>query len=143
PVGNLVMAQLLIGQRNMDSAASHLRAALKGNPSLIEANVLLAEYLVSKGRKEEAVPLLETVVRVNPDLLDVKARLGGLYAQTNRLPDALRLAQDIERASPKAPGPHLLKGWTSLLQGNPKVASEAFAAALRLNPDLGDAHRGL
>ncbi len=143
PESNMLMAQILARQNKPDEAAGHLRAALRGNPSHVEANLGLARYLDSKGRREEAIPLFETALRTNSKRLDVKLRLAGLYAQTNRTADALRLADELRSAIPEDPGPELLRGWVLLGQGNPKVAREAFEAALARRPGLPDAHRGL
>ena len=142
PGANVLMARFLFQEKKPDEAAEHLRAALRVNPSQLEANVLLGGYLAQRGRREEAVKYLETVLMVNPKLLDIKLQLGVLYARVGRLPDALRLAQELEREAPKSPAPPTIKGAVLLGQGKPKAAADAFAAALKIKPDLADAHRG-
>ncbi len=143
PTANVLMARVLLGEGRVDTAADHLRTVLRSNPSHLEANVLLARDLQTRGRREEAVRHLEAALRVNPRLDDVKLQLGTLYLQTGRLTQALPLVREVEQNAPKSPAGPLLAGNILLAQHNPKLASEAFSASLRLKPDLAEGHRGL
>jgi tetratricopeptide (TPR) repeat protein len=137
------MAQILLQQGNTDEAAKHLRAALRANASHIGAHLLLGKYFEQKGQTEQALAEYEAALRVNPNLADVKFQLGTLYVKSGRLPDALRIARELEQSDPKSAGPPLLRGIALLGQNNPQGAVDALNAALKLKPDLLDAHRGL
>ena len=139
---NYLMAIALGRDGRPDEAATHLTALLRTNPSHVEGNVLMAVHLQRQGRREEAIKHLEAALRVNPGLGGIKLQLGHLYLVSNRLPDALRIAQELERAAPKSPEPPLLRGMALLAQRKAPEALEAFGAALKIKPDLADAHRG-
>jgi Flp pilus assembly protein TadD len=72
-----------------------------------------------------------------------RVQLGMLLASSGRLPEALKLVQEVEQSAPQSPAPLVLKGYIQLAQNNPKTAVDTFKSALRLAPDLVDAHRGL
>jgi tetratricopeptide (TPR) repeat protein len=141
--GNYLMAQILGRQGSADEAANHLRATLRANPSHVGAHALLGRYLEQKGQPEQALAEYEAAMRVNPNLRDVKLQVGILYARTGRLADAHRIARELEQSEPKSPAPPVLKGVVLLAQNNPQGAVDAFNAALKMKPDLLDAHRGL
>jgi len=140
---NYLMAQILFSQGNADEAANHLRATLRANPSHVRAHALLGSYLERKGQPEQALAEYEAALRVNPNLADVKFQVGLLYAQIGRLPEALRLARELEQSDPKSAGPPFLRGVVLLGQNNPQGAVDAFNTAVKLKPDLVEAHRGL
>src|SRR5262249_9661599 len=113
------------------------------NPSHTGAHAQLGRYLDQKGQSEQALVEYEAALRVNPNLRDVKLQMGLLYARVGRLPDALRVARELEQSDPQSPWPAVLKGVVLLAQGNSQGGVEAFNSALKLNPDLLDARRGV
>jgi predicted Zn-dependent protease len=85
------LAQILLSekptpQRAAFEAERHLRRALKGEPSSVEANSLLAQILLATGRSGDAAPFLHRAVTDRPELRIVLARVYGELKQ----PDSAR-----------------------------------------------------
>jgi tetratricopeptide (TPR) repeat protein len=105
--------------------------------------MLLARYLLDRGQREQAALHFEAVLKIDPARGDARLALAGLYTQDGRLAQALALARRLQRDEPANPGALLVTGSVLLAQGRPRDAAHAFATAIRMKPDLVDAHCGL
>jgi tetratricopeptide (TPR) repeat protein len=81
PAAQLRLAQLLLtGQTAtpplvVSEAERHLRRALEGEPTSVQANALLAQILMYTGRPELAMPFLHRAVTDRPELRIILARV--------------------------------------------------------------------
>ena len=140
---NFLTARILMQQGKGQEAGAYLETVLRTNPSHVESNLLLARQLEARGQLRDAIAHVETALRADPTLAGAKYQLGTLYLQADRADDAAALVLDLERSAPKSPSTHVLRGRVAMEQGNPRAAIAAFSAALALQPDRADAHRGI
>lgn len=79
---------------NLDKAEEVFRAALKHDPSSIDAKMALGETLLALGRSAEAVPLLEAAAKGYPQLRRLQFLLSRAYKETGQTAEA---KQALER----------------------------------------------
>jgi tetratricopeptide (TPR) repeat protein len=139
---NFLSARLLLQEGRDREARDRLEAVLRTNPDHVEARVLLARDLQRRGLLEDAIWHFEAAVNSDAQMLDVVYDLGVAYAGVGRLDEAVSIARQLERARPRDPGPRWLRGVVLLERKDFTAALSAFEAALTLNPQLADAHRG-
>jgi tetratricopeptide (TPR) repeat protein len=87
----LRLAQILLSENPtpppvINEARRHLRRALKGDPTSVEANSLLAQILIATGHSADATPFLHRAVTDRPELRIVLARV---YREVGQ-PDSAR-----------------------------------------------------
>jgi tetratricopeptide (TPR) repeat protein len=140
---NFLAARIALDQGKPDRALSSLEALARTNPTHVEANLLLARLYESRGRQPDAAARLEAVLAADPGRIDARYRLGQLYAQAGRLDEAMAAALELERLGPGKAEPALLKGRVLLEQRKPAAAVASLESAVRMRPDLPEAHRWL
>ena len=157
-LGNALMDQ---GKRAEAMAA--FRAALKFQPDLAEAHNNLGRVLDAQGEPAEAMAAFRAALKLQPDLAEAHNNLGHVLTSQGKLAEAvaefraaLKLKPDHTEAHynpllPARPPPQSppfnasLEPCATRARSRPrKASSEAeFRAALRLQPDLAEAHNNL
>jgi arylsulfatase A-like enzyme/tetratricopeptide (TPR) repeat protein len=128
---------------DLRAAVSSMERALALSPGDPERLALLGAYLTEAGRAQDAADLLAVPARApdaDPDLLATRALA---LARLGRLDEALATL-DGARARNPASATLLVHRGTVLLMGDQRTAAhDAFAEAIRLNPDTARAHSSL
>ena len=123
-------------------AARHYRAALAGNPRLVEARLRLGRVLVLLGRTGEAIAELDRVASETSDpAVTYLARLfvGEAYERTGRIAESMRSYRSAVELVPDGDAAHLALG-RALLESGDRLAA-ADAAIRLLNRGSPDARR--
>src|SRR5277367_1334080 len=141
------------GKQDWAGAISECRDALKLKPDYAEALNLLGAGLNHTGQPAEAVPVLEQAIRLNPGLSEAHFNLAlaleslALQSQAapsgppdDRLERAAREYQAAITARGAYPEASSALAKLHLQMGKTAQAEEEVDTALRLNPDLADAH---
>jgi protein O-GlcNAc transferase len=123
-----------------DGAIAECRAALKSQPEYAEALNLLGAGLNATGQPEAAVAVLQRALQLSPTLAPARFNLALALETGEHLDEAARAYQ----AAIALPGsyPEANSGYAKLLlrMGKTEAAEQQARIALRLNPDLTDAH---
>jgi putative PEP-CTERM system TPR-repeat lipoprotein len=105
----------------------------KLNPNDVSSRVALALVDIDKGRMEQGVAALKALsasdARPLPDLA-----LATTFMRRKDWEQALKAIETLERKVPDSAGPSNLRGRIELARGNRDQASQAFEAALKLDP---------
>jgi tetratricopeptide (TPR) repeat protein len=138
-----VRAEVLSDQQLFAQALLDCREALRINPKDPDSHRMLGEVLLHLGCAEDALAALDECVNVDPR---PASRVFWLRAQARAdLGDFEGVRREYTRALAVRADPQLYvrRGWAWLLSGALKAAREDFEEALRLDPQLADAHNGL
>jgi len=104
----------------------------------------LGNALRAAGRIDDALRAYRRAVNVLPNAPAVLMRnLGSLLVETGSLEEGARWLGAALAADPLDPEIHCWAGHLNVDRGQPTIAIAAYRAALRLNPNLAAAHRGL
>jgi tetratricopeptide (TPR) repeat protein len=131
-------------------------ARVRGNYAEAEARLLRAKELsggatapiqlefvlvrVQGGEVDELVgPLQKLVEDRHPDAEAILETVARAYLRQLRYGPAFAILTRWAELYPEAAKPHALKGWVLERMGSPTAAIEAFADAIRRNPDDADA----
>jgi tetratricopeptide (TPR) repeat protein len=136
------LGNVLARQGRLPEAHARFAAAVALDPAHGPAQLNLGKVLVEEGKQEAALPHLDQAVRVRPDdpeALEALAR--ALFALARREEAALHYAT-LARTAP-SPAHYNNLGSALASAGRLKEASEAFQAALRLDPAFVEAHENL
>lgn len=143
---HLNLGQALAEEGRLDEAVAELREALRVSDGVprheATAFLDLGVALLDAGRPDEARGALEAGLRRDPahDLLLLN--LAAVEGAAGRLEAAEALARRAQVASPGQPGVQVLFGNLAMERGDAAGALEAFARALALDPERGEAHYG-
>lgn len=131
------LGQAAFQQRKYDEAEKHLT---KAAPTAPAAYFGLARLYLIQGKYDEAAKWAEKAAAESPDDEGMKRVLEA--ARAKNLDADLRRV--IEPPAPtEAVADDVKRGWQLVNRGMQRQAVEAFRAALKANPDDGNAHNGL
>ena len=102
-----------------------------------------AKRLVEKGEPTAAVQLLREAVALFPKSPDLRMALGGAYCQAGGFRDALDVMETVAKDMPDDARVQVVIGTAYIGLANLKMAQRHMEAALRLDPNLGEAHYNL
>jgi len=142
---HIVLASALFSEERYDEARNHANAALGLNPDSGPAHYVLGNILRKEGKKEEAVEQYRLALRLDPRLDVARVTLGEFLESLGRHTEALSLlsqtiASNTEMGQPEA---EVEMGLALVAQGRLPEAIQEFEAALRMAPDLAQAHANL
>lgn len=128
------LGRSLEAHRRFAEAADAYRKAIGLKPERAETQNRLGNALYRGRRFDDALAAFEGAMRLRPDYLQAAVSRVNLLHELGRLP-----ADELER------GAHLNVRLGDLIvaKGNREFAVFCYRQALRLKPDLRDAHRGL
>jgi len=140
-VGNLGLALAQTGR--VPEALARYDEALRLKPDAAGVHNNLASLLLETGRLEEAISHLRAAVQAAPDLADAHYNLGLALLQTGRTGDGIGELQKTLALGAGDAALHFHLGAALLKTGRPREAIPRFEEALRLDPNLDGARRGL
>ncbi len=137
------LAVLLATHGEAEEAIEHFRAAVELEPEHAEFRLRLAVHLAAAGRFAEAIEGFEHLVASDPNLMEARLKLAMARVEQGDLEGAMRdsgavLALDA-RAHEKASAHHV-QAAVRLRRGETRRAMEQLEQAVRLHPELADAH---
>ena len=113
----LRMAQLERDKGKLDDAASHLREAVKTEPSSQEAHLELGRLLYERNDVSGAISETEKVLTLNPKQVDALYNLGAIYANLGNVERARSYWSRAIAADPAADSSRKAKDGLGKLQG--------------------------
>ena len=99
--------------------------------------------MFQSGRIDLALPLLESILDSDPDDWNVRYLIGQAYRLGNQFPTAIRYLQKASEQAPREPWVWLALGIALQLNGELDAATQAFKAAIGLDPDFVEGYNSL
>ncbi|MFK3740118.1 tetratricopeptide repeat protein [Massilia sp. TN1-12] len=128
-------ARALIDERDVDGAATLLRAALDLDPGFAAAWANLGYALDAAGRKREAEDAYRRAIALDPHELQNSLNLGTLLTALRRLDAALDVYAAAIAHGHDAPALHSNLGMTLACAGREREAEDHYRLALARDPD--------
>ncbi len=132
--------------KNFDSAVQHYRAALKVDPSFLNALDQMALAYRHGGQTDSANHYFRMSTATNPNGLMAHQELASMFMEQKDYRNALKEHQDVIRLDPENPEAFLASSKTLFLLENfsaaiehGKKATQLFDKAKTANPSLGEA----
>jgi tetratricopeptide (TPR) repeat protein len=124
-------------------AEAHLKAALRSDPGLQDAEDNLGNVCSSLGRYEEAEVHYRRAIRINPRFAQAHDNLAKTFLKEDRVAEARSEAEAGLRLEPNSPGAHDDLGMVLLREGRPAEALAELGRATALAPGNPDMHINL
>lgn len=143
PEAHLNLGNLLQQTQQLAAAEDAYRAALRIDPSLTPAHRNLSSILLWQNRHTEALQHALKAAQFSPDDAETKNTLGAIFKATQQIDKAVacfRLALETDRNNAAY---HTNLAGALVDAGRFSQAEHHFQKAIRLNPELPDAHHGL
>jgi tetratricopeptide (TPR) repeat protein len=135
---------LALGQQgNYELASSHLRSALRIDPSQPEPHYNLGLCLMASGKLAEAVDEYQATLQVDPNHLLARNNLAVTLLLLGKPDEAAAQFAELVRLEPGSPDPLCSLGGILLRQAKFTNAESRFAEALARRPDFIPALTGL
>jgi tetratricopeptide (TPR) repeat protein len=143
PFAHFAQADVLYHRDRLKAAEVAISEAIRLDPANESFYSLKAGILADQQRWQEGLIAAETGLALAPEHLGCNNLRSLCLKQLNRLEEAaLSIAATIHTHPEDAFG-HANQGWLWLERGQPKRARDAFQEALRLQPGLDWARRGM
>lgn len=143
PYPHYVLASIYLDRRRLDEAEKAVDQAIQLDPHHADYFSLLAAIRFEQRRWQDALDAAETGLAVDPEHVGCNnMRAMALVKLGRRTEAGATMARTLAR-DPEDALSHANQGWTLLEQGDPKKAMEHFREALRLEPNLDWARRGI
>ena len=137
------LAHALAGQRRLEEAVAHYRAALRIKPDFAEAHHNLGLALADQGKVSEAMTHYADALRALPDYLEAHNNLAVALAGKGRNAEAIRHFAEAVRIDPTVAVAHNNLGVALAREGRLEEAARELAEALRLEPGYAEARTNL
>jgi len=137
------LGTLLATGNRLPEAATELEAAVRLDPTSVEALNNLANVLAATGRFSEAIPIYGRVLELTPREANPHYNLGNLLAQLGRMNEALDHYQAAARFAPGDADVQYRRALTLVQLGRFTEAIGPCEQAVRLRPDLPGARQNL
>jgi tetratricopeptide (TPR) repeat protein len=130
-------------KQDWQGAVTEFRKALAIEPNYPEAESFLGLGLSNLGQTDAAIATLKHAIQLDPKLAATHLNLAVALEAGNRLQEAVEEYKAAIEEKSNAPDTEAALGSLLLRMGEPILAEQEFRKALRLNPDLVNAHYGL
>jgi tetratricopeptide (TPR) repeat protein len=143
PFVHYALADVLYLCDRLKAAETALEEALRLNPVNENFYSLRAGILMAQQNWSGALDAAEAGLELNGEHSGCQHLRSLCLKQLNRLPEAAEAIEQALKQHPDDALSHANQGWLWLEQGYPDLAQRAFREALRLQPDLDWARRGM
>jgi tetratricopeptide (TPR) repeat protein len=140
---HIALAYVLIEQRRLQEAQSHLRAALDIDPCHIDACYLLGTTLEACGESAAAIEQFCQTLALSPDFdaaLAALNNLGGVLLEQGQSEQAIECFHRALKIRPQSADLHHNLGMALQDASQPGASLEHYRRATELNPDFAVAH---
>lgn len=141
--GELDRGVALVRSGEYKAASEVLRRILEADPGNREAQLWLARSLSFSGDFAAGEREYREVLSADPGNVEARFGLADVLAWQKRYREATLVLSDLAKDRPGDPEVWVRKGKVALWGGNPEEAKGHFDKALELDPDNGEARRGL
>jgi len=124
------LAMLLLRTGKPDSAAAHLREALRIRPDYPQAHCAMGNLLAQQGKLEDAGRRYRDALRLKSDYPEARNNLGNVLRLQGRTEEAIAQYREAVRLRPDWPEALVNLGW--LLATHPEARLRNGAEAIRL-----------
>ena len=138
-----VMALVWAERNYLDRAEESIRQAIAIEPEDPDYHWLLGQVLSQQSRWQEALEQAEQGLALDSQHVDSLNLRAYCLRQLGQTADAHQELLSTLRVAPQSARSHANLGWNYLHQGNRGKAAEHFREALRLDPELEWARRGV
>jgi tetratricopeptide (TPR) repeat protein len=139
----VALGTLLATANRLPEAAMELEAAVRLDPTRVEALNNLANVLAATGRFSEAIPIYGRVLELTPRETNPHYNLGNILAQLGRTGEALDQYQAAARLAPNDADVQYRVALTLAQLGRFTEAIGPCEQAVRLRPDFPEARQNL
>jgi tetratricopeptide (TPR) repeat protein len=143
PFAHFARADVLYHRDQLKAAEAAIGEALRLDPANENFYSLKAGILADQSRWQESLIAAEMGLAIAPEHLGCNNLRSLCLKQLNRLEEAALSVEATIHAHPEDAFGHANQGWLWLERNQPKRARDAFQEALRLQPDLDWARRGM
>jgi tetratricopeptide (TPR) repeat protein len=143
PREQLARGRALIARGELAAAATALRAALRGDPDLVEARAALGLALHGLGDLDAAAAELRAALRRQPEALDARLALARVLVARQEWPAAREELERVLSAAPEQADARYALGVVRYAQGDVPGAIDAYRRVLAVDPGQQDARFNL
>ncbi len=126
-----------------EEGVREIQTAIRLNPENVHYHGQLSNLYLSLKEWKKALEAAEKGLELDPDDVMCANQRALALRQMGRKVEASQTIDGVLRRDPENAGSHANQGWTYLHQGQPKEAQIHFREALRLQPDMDWARRGM
>jgi tetratricopeptide (TPR) repeat protein len=138
-----MLGDFYFANNRLDQAIAEYTALYREHPKDIAVKKLYVQLLILKDRLDEARKLNDEVLKATPDDTDAQIYKGQIEIRDNKTSAAINTLQAVLKNEPSNAVAHHYLGLAFDQTGNLSQAEAEWRDAVRLRPDLGDAHRAL
>src|SRR5207249_3995839 len=142
-MAHLMLAKMMMRERNEEEAIPELQRALNIDPSLPMAHFLLGEIHLFKSNPQLALEEFKKELEVNPTVWLVYWRLGDAYSRLEKYDEAEKALKQSIWLNGTFTGSYILLGQIELKKNDWELAVGFLERALKLDPQNYLAHYSL
>jgi Tfp pilus assembly protein PilF len=131
---------ILLDEKNVEKAITHLEKAISLHPSFAEAHLLLGTAYIDSKRWEKAELELKKTLEIDAKAVAAYFALGDVYRQQQKYSEAEKVLQDGLKLEPKSHQGHFTLGQVYFAKGDVARAGPEVGQALQLKPDYAEAY---
>src|SRR5262245_31401024 len=131
---------ILLDEKNVEKAITHLEKAINLHPPFAEAHLLLGTAYVDSKQWEKAERELKKTLEIDAKAVGAYFALGDVYCQQQKYSEAEKVIQDGLKLEPKSHHGHFTLGQVYFAKGDVAKAGPEVGQALQLKPDYAEAY---
>lgn len=136
PFLHTATAQIYLQQSRPDEALAECDAAIKLNPSYLQAQLLAGNILASLQREKEAIPYFKKVLELDPTKEEVYLHVAIFYLKSFEYEQAVDTLKSLIKAVPESPLGYYYLAKTYDQMRLPREALTYYKKAVELKPDF-------
>jgi tetratricopeptide (TPR) repeat protein len=131
---------ILLDEKNVEKAITHLEKAINLHPRFAEAHLLLGTAYLDNKQLDKAERELKKTLEIDVKAAGACFALGEVYRQQQKYPEAEKFLQDGLKLEPKSHQGHFTLGQVYFTKGDIAKAGPEVGQALQLKPDYAEAY---
>ncbi len=131
---------ILLDEKNVEKAITHLEKAINLHPPFAEAHLLLGTAYIDSKQWDKAERELKKTLEIDAKAVGAYFALGDAYRQQQKYAEAEKVLHDGLKLEPKSHQGHFTLGQVYFAKGDVAKAGPEVGRALRLKPDYAEAY---